>query len=97
MTADQAIEIGKWVVMVAGGVVLLARYGDKFFKYLEKKAEESSVGAQAVAQLMQADKKVKDDLETLRGELKEQRETVDKLEDHYDKVVLKALELLNLK
>jgi hypothetical protein len=97
MTADQVIEVGKWILIVAGGVILFARYGDKFFKYLEKKAEESSVGAKAVAELMQADKKVKDDLELLRGELKEQKETVDKLEDHYDKVVLKALELLNLK
>jgi hypothetical protein len=107
MTADQIIESGKWIGLIVSGVLVFFKWIEKHYEATKAKAvleyefkkidaQEKSVGAKAILELMNANKLVKDDMDQIKKDHKDLKGVVDRLEDHYDKVVLKALELLNL-
>lgn len=96
------MELSDWkrlleaVVYVTGAVIFLWKLINKHYEFLKEKAKQNSLGAEAIQQWLQADKKVRDDFETLRKRVDNQDDIIEKLQAHYDMFVMKAMELLNL-
>lgn len=56
--------------------------------------KEKSVGAQKIIELMEADKKMMQDIQELKDENKEQTGLIEKLEKHYNDIVNQLLSFL---
>jgi hypothetical protein len=56
--------------------------------------KERSIGAQKVIELMEADKKMQQDIQDLKDENREQTGLIEKLDRHYNEIIGKFMDFL---
>ncbi len=96
MKSSEWVTLLEYGMIVAGAVVFLWKVINKHYEYLKEKAKQNSLGAEAIKQWIDADRKVREDFATLKQRVDNQDEIIDKLQGHYDMFVMKAMDLLNL-
>lgn len=90
---DLIMGLLKVLGLIAGAVISIAKY----FKYLETKATERSVGATKIKELERADKEVQNDIEKLKDVDHIQAKEIENLNHDYTKLIDKVWDFLSKK
>lgn len=104
MNPDQLLELYKFLGIIfsatIGATTFLIVTVIKLFRYLEKRAVETSVGATALNNLLQDYKLIEEELENFKKTVKEDNEQitdeVSKLARHVQDFIFKAMDLFQM-